>query len=177
MNRTKWLMSLFMAAALTATNPSQAQQVKGINYVNAGMGIGAFGFTGTGGVPLVASIEHGVTDKISAGVYAGMIKRKFGTDLKYSYLVLGVKGAYHFNEELNITDSKIDVYGGAALYYRGYKIKYKDEDSEYNAKSTGGNIGIGVFAGGRYFFAKNAGAFAELGYGISPLQLGLTFKF
>lgn len=177
MNRTKWLMSIFMVAMMMATKSSRAQEVKGTTYINVGIGVGTFGFTGTGGVPLVASVEHGVTDKISAGIYGGMIKRKFGTDVKYSYLVFGAKGAYHFNEELNITDSKIDVYGGAALYYRSYKIKYKDADPQYNAKSTGGDIGVGFFAGGRYFFAKNAGAFAEVGYGISPLQLGITFKF
>jgi hypothetical protein len=178
MNTSKMLMSVLITAAIFITNSVQAQDVKGTNYVNLGVGIGTFGFTGTGGIPIVASIEHQFTDKISGGVSGGFIKRKFESDLTYSYVVFGAKGAYHFNEELNIADPKIDVYGGAALYYRSYKIKYKDhEDSEFDQKSTGGTLGVGIFAGGRYLFAKNAGAFAEVGYGISPLQLGLTFKF
>jgi len=167
-----------MTAAIINSNSLQAQVLKGTNYVNLGVGAGTFGFSGTGGVPIVASVEHGFTDKISAGVYGGLIKRKFGTDLAYAYLLFGVKGAYHFNEALNISNPKIDTYGGAALFYRSYKLKYKDnEDPAFNMKSTGGNLGIGFFAGGKYLFSKNIGAFAEVGYGISPLQLGLTVKF
>jgi hypothetical protein len=35
---------------------------------------------------------------------------------------------------------------------------------------------IGVSAGARYYFAGNIGAFAELGYGIAPVSIGVTFK-
>ena len=178
MNRIILLKSALIAVAIFITHSLQAQNLKGTNYINLGIGVGTFGFTGSGGIPIVGSVEHGFSDKISAGIYGGIIKRKFGNDLIYSYRIFGVKGAYHFNEELNITDAKIDLYGGVALYYRGYKLKYKDhEDPQYNMKSSGGNLGLGIFAGGRYLFAKNAGAFAEVGYGISPLQLGISFKF
>ena len=34
-----------------------------------------------------------------------------------------------------------------------------------------------AFVGARYFFAKNLGGFAELGYGVSYLNLGLAYKF
>lgn len=186
MNTTKLLLSAIMTTViLLTTHSSKAQEtnpvtreIKGRNFVNLGVGIGTFGFTGTGGMPIVASVEHGFTDKISAGVYLGLIKRKFGSDLTYSYKVFGAKAAYHFNEALNISNPRLDTYGGAALYYRAYSLKYKDQsDPEDKMKSSGGDLTAGVYAGGRYFFAQNVGAFAEIGYGISPLQLGITFGF
>ena len=44
--------------------------------------------------------------------------------------------------------------------------------SSYNS-----GINWSLFLGARYFFTENVGAFAELGYGISNLNLGVTFKF
>ena len=35
----------------------------------------------------------------------------------------------------------------------------------------------GIFLGGRYLFTDKIGAFAELGYDMSYLKLGLTGKF
>ena len=178
MKKTKLLMSALFATAIFFTSSLHAQQLKGTNFVNVGVGIGTYGFSGTGRLPIVATIEHGFSDKISAGVYGGFIQRNYDGNLKYSYKVFGVKGSYHFNDALNIANPNVDVYGGAALYYRSFTLKYKDsENPEYSGKSTGGDLGIGIFAGGRYLFAKNAGVFAEIGYGISPLQVGLTLKF
>ncbi|HEX2605726.1 MAG TPA: hypothetical protein VHK91_00040, partial [Flavisolibacter sp.] len=78
-------------------------------------------------------------------------------------------------EALKISSSKADVYGGLSIYHRSYTLKYDGIDGK--EKVTDGVLGVGIFAGGRYYFAPNVGAFAELGYGISPLQLGLTVKF
>lgn len=181
MKTRKIVLSTLIAASILFTVDSSVAQstsqnsVKGKNFINLGIGVGTFGFTGTGGLPIVASIEHGFADKISGGAYLGFINRKFGASLKYSYKVFGAKAAYHFNEALNINNDNIDTYGGAAIYYRSFSLRYQDhEDPAYDQKSTGGDVGIGVFAGGRYFFSRKAGAFAEIGYGISPLQLGVT---
>lgn len=151
-------------------------QVKGSNYLNAGIGIGTFGFTGTGGLPVTASFEHGFTDNISGGVTLGMVHTSFSNYWKYSYYVFGVKGSYHFNELLKVTNPKLDVYGGVSLFYRGYSIKYNGPD-EFNDKASAGAIALAIHIGSHYYFSSNIGAFAELGYGISPLQLGVSFKF
>jgi hypothetical protein len=164
-------------AALFSTASVNAQDVKGKNFVNAGIGIGTFGFSGTGGLPITASFEHGFTDKISAGGYVGIVQRKFLTDYKYSYFVVGARGSYHFSELLNITNEKVDVYGGASLYYRGYKLKYGTSEHNDLYKASGGTIGLALHAAARYMFSEKIGGYAELGYGISPLQLGVSFKF
>ena len=61
-----FLFTAMIAAALFSTLSSKAQDVKGKHFINAGIGIGTFGFSGTGGLPVTASYEHGFTDKISA---------------------------------------------------------------------------------------------------------------
>lgn len=172
------LIALFAVLAFVAgVNRSSAQSVKGKNFVNAGIGIGSFGFSGTGGLPVTVSFEHGFTDKISGGGFFGIIKRKFLEDYTYSYVVAGARASYHFNEELNVKNPKLDLYGGASLYYRGYKLKAGDGELDTYFKASGGNVGIGIHAAARYLFTEKVGGYAELGYGVSPLQLGVTLIF
>ena len=167
------LLSIFMAAVFVSS--VNAQSVKGRNFVNAGVGLGTYGLHGSGGLPITASYEHGFTDQISAGLYVGFVGRKYADDWKYRYRIIGVRGSYHFNELLEITDSKLDVYGGISIYHRGFTLKYEYAGDKY--KSTDGNIGVGIHAAARYMFADKVGAYAELGYGLSPLQVGVSFVF
>ncbi len=182
MKKNRYIRFRLFAAALLAGTFAQAQDipkdesVKGKNYINAGIGLGTFGFTGTGGLPITASFEHGFSDKISAGLSVGLVSTKYSSYWKYNYFVVGARGSYHFNELLNVNNDKVDVYGGATLFYRGYSVKYTGPDDWYGKSSSGG-LDFAIHAGGRYYFAENFGAFAELGWGISPLQLGLTLKF
>ena len=178
MKKAKLFMSMLVVASLFSV-ATKAQSVKGNNYLNAGIGIGTYGFSGTGGVPVTASYEHGFSDKISAGAFVGIIQRKYTDDFKYKYTVIGIRGSYHFNELLNVANEKLDVYGGVSLSRRGYTLKYDWNDGEhtYTEKAKASDVVFGIHAGGRYQFSSNVGVFAELGYGISPLQLGVTFKF
>ena len=176
MKQNKLWQVILLALTLTTANFTYAQQEKSTNYINAGIGIGTFGFTGTGGLPITASFEHSFTDKISAGIGLGLVHTSLGTDWKYSYYVIGVRGSYHFNELLKVNNPNLDVYGGATLFYRGYSIKYTGSDAFYD-KAYAGAISLAIHIGSHYYFSKNIGAFAEVGYGISPLQLGINFRF
>lgn len=171
-------MTLFVAASLLSVT-ANAQSVKGNNYVNAGVGLGTYGFSGTGGLPITASFEHGFTDKISAGIFFGSIQRKYTNDYKYKYTIVGVRGSYHFNELLNVSGDKLDVYGGVSLSRRGYTLKYEwnDGDHTQTEKLKANDVVFGIHAAARYMFSQNVGGFAEVGYGISPLQVGVSFKF
>ena len=176
MNKGKLILSMIlMMTAAAATTSANAQSVKGKNYVNAGIGIGTYGLHGTGGLPITASYEHGFTDQISAGLYLGYVGRKYADDWKYSYRIIGVRGSYHFNELLKITEPSLDVYGGIAVFHRGFTLKYEAGGEKY--KATDGDIGVGIHAAARYMFADHIGAYAEVGYGLSPLQLGVSFVF
>ena len=52
MKKTKLLMSALFASAIFFTSSVYAQQLKGTNFVNVGVGIGTYGFSGTGGLPI-----------------------------------------------------------------------------------------------------------------------------
>lgn len=175
------LFSLFATNRLLAQDAAGFQDVKGMNLLNAGIGLGSYGLSGTGGLPLTASFEHGFTKNISAGATLGFIQQKFGFDWKYTYLLFGARGSYHLAEALKIANPKLDVYAGLGLLYRRYSFQYTDETGEpgtgYDWDTSGGEVDFELHAGGRYLFNNNVGAFAELGYGISPLQLGITLKF
>jgi hypothetical protein len=171
------VLSLF-ANNVFAQKSSGFTDVSGTNFLNAGIGLGSYGLSGTGGLPLTASFEHGFSKNISAGVEAGLIQRKFAIDWKYTYLVFGARGSYHLNEALKIASPQLDVYGGAGLFYRHFKVKYNDHtEDEFDFKSSGGDVVFELHAGARYMFSEKVGAYAELGYGISPLKLGVSLKF
>jgi hypothetical protein len=176
------LVSLFAQNSLFAQDAKTAgfNDVKGMNVLNAGIGLGSFGLSGTGGLPLVASFEHGFGKNISAGATLGFIQQKYASDWKYTYLMIGARGSYHLNEALKVANPKLNVYAGAGLFYRRYSFNYTDkvpDELDYDINASGGDINFELHAGGRYLFNNSVGAFAELGYGISPLQLGVTLKF
>ena len=168
---------LFSSAGLFAQDSQGFNDVKGRNFLNAGIGLGSYGLSGSGGIPIVASFEHGFARNISAGVNLGFIQRKFEDSWKYTYFIFGARGSYHFNEVMNISNPKVDLYAGLGIFYRRYSFKYL-HDTEVNEyfNSKGGDLDFNIHAGGRYMFNDKVGGFAELGYGISPLQLGITLN-
>ena len=171
------LATMILCSVFTTGNvlaQSDFNDVTGKILVNAGVGLGSYGLYGTGGLPLTASVEHGFSKNISAGLEVGYVQRNYVSSWRYSYFMIGARGSYHFNELLNVTNPKLDVYGGAGLLYRHFKVKYKGEWDELYGKSSSGDLTIDLHAGGRYMFSSNVGGFAEVGYGISPLKLGVT---
>ncbi len=174
------LFALFFENSAFAQDGKDFTDVKGVNLLNAGIGLGSYGLSGTGGLPIIASFEHGFHKNITAGATFGYITRKYASDWRYTYMMFGARASYHFNELMSLDNPKLDLYAGAGLMYRHYSFKYKGDlggEDEYDWDSNGGDIVFDLHAGGRYMFSDNFGAYAELGYGISPLQLGLTVKF
>lgn len=179
MRKISLAMILLLAAAST-----QAQQFqRGTTVVNLGIGLGtSLGGLGKARPAVSLSVDRGIWDiggpgVISLGGYIGNTGYKY-TDLgytaKWNYTIVGVRGAYHYNGFTNTP--ALDVYGGAML---GYNIaRYSsDADDEFLANSYGSGIGLSGFVGGRWFFTEKLGVHAELGYGVSILALGLTYKF
>ncbi|RQP08251.1 hypothetical protein [Parapedobacter defluvii] len=172
------LLAIFMATAVHA-QPFQ----KRTTAANVGIGLGTtLGGLGTARPAVSVSLDHGFWDiggpgAISLGGYIGNTGYKYtdmGYTAKWNYVIVGVRGAYHYNGFTNLPD--LDVYGGVML---GYNIvKYKAEGGGTDlANNYGSGMGLSGFLGGRWFFGENLGAYAELGYGVSILAVGLTFKF
>ncbi len=141
---------------------------KGDNLLNAGIGLGG-GF----GTPIGLSFEHGFSDKISAGAYAAYASKTVPTgfgDFKYTYILTAARASYHFDFGVE----NLDPYLGAILGYNIASAKWTGGGA-MPASSAGGVI-YGGHAGARYFFSEKIGLFAEAGYGVGSLNVGLTFK-
>lgn len=167
---------LFMAGYI-----AQAQHEEGQSNINLGVGFVTF-YTGDATMPpLSLSYDYGINDNISVGGYAGYFGAEeelgsFGGETfkwKYSYLVIGVRGAYH----LELIDD-FDTYGGLMLGYNAASASWEGSETFKPAvEPSVGGIALGAFVGGRYHFTDNIGAFLELGYGVSALNIGLTARF
>jgi len=180
------LIFLFCAIFSMGVN---AQNVfsKGDNNLNLGIGIGST-LGGTSGYksttpPVSVSYERGIIDELfddksslGIGAYLGYAANKYewigGYGWKYSYTIVGARGALHYQ----LVD-KLDTYGGLML---GYNIVNSSSYGDWggaHGSASGSDLLWSLYLGGRYYFSDNIGAFAELGYGIAYLQIGVTFKF
>jgi hypothetical protein len=169
MSKTFYSFLTIAAFCLFAHSNLHAQYKKGDNLLNAGIGLGVFSY---GGLPIGASYEHGITEDISVGGFFDYLSWK--NVYTWRFLYFGVRGSYHFNELLKLDNDKVDLYAGLGLGY--YTVTTSDNlVSGYNGYAN--SLFYNVHLGGRYYFANNIAGFAELGYGVSALRLGLTFKF
>lgn len=175
---TVFCVSVILFASYNAS--AQADIDKGNVLLNAGLG---FGYYYAGGVPVMFSAEFAINDVITVGPYLGITSynRNYGFGYKYSYnfIDFGARGAYHFSKHLNLNTDKLDLYGGVFLGYVASSFTYRDNNGN---KVNGGNdlygsgVRGGLFGGARWYFSNRFGAYGELGYGLAPLSIGLTFK-
>jgi opacity protein-like surface antigen len=93
------------------------------------------------------------------------------------YFVPRVVWYFHdwFIEEADDFPSNIDLYAGIGI---GFNFISHKRPENIDLEDNGGfNFGYHVFAGARYYFKPYASVFAELGYGLSFLNVGLTIRY
>ena len=175
--------SILLVTLLLAAIVSVKAQVyeKGTNVVSAGVGLGSSIVSSYGSQTPGISLqyERGVAEAgpgvISVGGYLGFKSYKYnygsGYSYKLKYTIVGVRGSYHLTQ-LNVEN--LDLYGGLML---SYNIVSVSDNTGSSGSSYGSAAGFSAFVGGRYYFAKTLAVFAELGYGVSYLNLGLALKF
>ena|ERR1700743_631920 len=181
---------LFMISVISAgTVKAQTYEV-GTNVVSFGLGLGSSiaGYTYGSQTPGISlQYERGLWEAgpgvISLGGYLGYKGYKYsafaGPDSyteKWNYTILGVRGAYHFT---GLDVDHLDVYGGLMLAYDALNYSYTSNNGNgfANSGSYGSDLGLTAFVGAKYYFAGDLGAFAELGYGVAFLNLGISYKF
>jgi hypothetical protein len=180
----KLIATLMMVASIGAVSNAQVFD-KGAKFAHVGIGVGSpYAYSGSSvSIPPVhASLEVGITEKIGIGGLIGYTastwdQNYFGDaySWKFTYLIIGARGAYHF-----IDNEKADVYGGLMLGYNVASAKFESADPDLEAEvgePEVGGVAFGGYVGARYMFKENIGGFAELGYNISYLSIGATFKF
>ena len=172
------LRSLILMAFISISSHSFAQQTllayeKGDQVIKVGFGLGATFSTGKIKTPPIQGIyEYGITEDISIGGILGYASSSENYSslgkIDYSYLIFGARANYHFE-----TSEKFDPYGGATLGY--YNVGFKDHGG-YVGDYASSSLIYGVQIGANYYFNNKIGAWAELGYGVGILNLGITFK-
>lgn len=97
--------------------------------------------------------------------------------LRNDFYIFGIRTEGHFNRE------RMDFYGGAMVSYNYSKITTQlepgdkmPEDIIIDEKDNGGFKYSG-YVGLKYMMTKHIGAFGEIGYGASIINLGVTTKF
>lgn len=171
------LFTLAIAMTLSLISlTSHAQLQKGDFLLNAGLG---FGYYYAGGLSLNVNGEYSITDELAIGPYFAFTQYDYGYsgyDYDYTFMDFGVRGSYHFSKLFKINVEELDIYGGAFL---GFVVGNYDYDgpggNDYDDPYDGGIRG-GIHAGARYFFSDKFAAYGEVGVGLSPLVLGVTFK-
>lgn len=176
-----FLLPFVVSAAIAKTPFNKTDKV-----AQVGIGLGGIGgFYGTSSLPVIsAGLDFGVHEYVSVGGVVGYFSSKFESPVffanqlyrwKYSYITIGARGSYHF---LQIPNEKLDVYGGAGL---GYNIVSATYDGPANlqgfaAGASGSYLFFGIHAGARYYFSPKFAAYAELGYGLGFLNVGIALK-
>lgn len=185
--------SIFLVLAmLLGTSMIFAQPFeKGAQAINVDIGFGNTGYMGTyykGFVPSISgSYEYGIvevpmgselTGVVSVGGYLGWSTATYAywsSDIKrvYNNITFGARGNYHF-----IFHDKLDTYAGVWLGYRISNGKWKGDSTippGWDDVKSSSVVG-GAYVGARWYFTDSFAVNAELGYLISILNLGITFK-
>lgn len=196
--RPSFPIAALAAGLLALPLVSSAQFEAGDNVLGVGVGLGGsygIGFSGAGvsQSPAIAlHLDHGMGDlgvgTWGLGGFVGYKSYKYTYDnfwynnyrssYKWTYVVIGARGTWHYNEWHGV--DALDTYGGLMLAYRA--ASFKDE-TVYPAGATSFNAGtysgitLSGLLGARYYFSDNLGAYLEAGFGVSVLQLGVSYKF
>lgn len=97
----------------------------------------------------------------------------------WTNFMVAARGVYHFDV---LNAERAELYAGvlAGIRIQSYHYVTNNPDPYAdNYRLTSGSVYpvFSVFAGGRWYFVKNVALFAEVGYGVSFLTGGFSFKF
>jgi hypothetical protein len=200
----KIITNLFLCLLFLIAEPTQAQIFqKDKNFINVGYGFGSYtrglgnayasqtGYTRHAFGPVSVSFEHGIKNNISLGGFVGYYRSgvSWNTaayptlnipsyEYKYTWSGLQIlfRGAYHYDFKVE----KLDTYGGLGIGYTNWSYKWESTEPSFNSTNYiikgGSPIGLSAFVGARYMFSEQVGGYLEGGWGLSAVQLGLTFK-
>ena len=182
---------MMVTALIVLTSLAGYSQVfeKGSQAINLGIGLGNTGYWGSyysGFLPSVSgSYEYGIvevpmgsdlTGVVSVGGYIGWSASKYDQGWGNDYylttdFLIGVRGNYHF-----IFHDKFDPYAGIILGVDVQASKWKGDGDDPGVDYADTTPFGGAYAGARWYFTDNFAAFAEVGWQISVLTVGVSFK-
>ena len=103
---------------------------------------------------------------------------KYYYEHNWNYFMVAARGAYHWDV---LNSKNAEVYAGVVIGLRFQTYSYNTNDpdpyTDYRLSNSAVYPAYSLFAGARWYFAKRVAVFGEVGYGISYLTAGLSFKF
>jgi hypothetical protein len=183
----KKLSMLFVVVVIFMTQlvAQKSTFVKGDKALNFGIGFGSTLFSGLGNKsivpPISTSFELGIIDNIlekaviGVGGYLGYASYKseyLASSWKYSDIIIGGRGSFHYP----LVD-KLDTYSGIMMGFNISSERWTGVGAEPLTHSSSGGFVYSWFVGARYYLSKNFAGMAEVGYGVTYLNLGVALKF
>lgn len=136
--------------------------------------------------PLALTASYRLAPNISAGLVLGYSSTESSrtihgepqpAQLRNNFSMAGLRFAAHTTRFENW-----DIYGGVALAYMHSQIDVLRGDAEkwkqqYGIREHSGRMIMTAFLGSRLKVGDHLGVFAELGFGVSLLQAGFSYRF
>jgi hypothetical protein len=154
----------------------------GDKVLNLGAGLGSTWYSGTYYttkiLPISASLEFGLANYflekgvIGAGPYIGYntFKNEYRDGgYNYTIILMGLRGNFHYPMINNL-----DTYASLFLGYN--RVRSEDFGTPAGPPESSG-LKSAFYLGGRYFIGKTFALLAEMGYGITYLNLGIALNF
>ncbi len=178
---------------------------KGDNVVSLGLGLGGmYGYSSVyssgykSGPNFILAYDNGTFDNVGPGTISlgGLLSYKgisysytspyfpyYNYTEKWTYWILGFRGAYH----LNVKTFRLDPYAGLMLgyYFTGYSFASNDPyfrepgDPFYTIynQAFSSYVAMSAFIGLKYYITHKVGLWIEAGYGYTNLAYGVNIKF
>ncbi len=190
----KILLTLVVITAMATTIYAQRTSdtfANKDNVIGVGFGLGGvYGFSSYDTQSPVFGVQYdrGIVELKMGGVigvggflgYKSYVDRYNFNNEKYkirsNIVIIGARGTFHYDV---FKVENLDTYGGAMIAFHIVNESsnlpnavdpYYDYDHASAAYAS-------IYAGAKYYFAPQVAAFAEVGYGVSWLTMGMAFKF
>lgn len=175
------VLSLFMSSFANADGPV----VKGTSVLGFGFGMANryYGFSGfSPGVKVnyEAGLWQAGPGVVTLGGTFGFTHQRYrysywasGYDYSWANFIIAARSAWHHNWGIE----KFDTYAGASAGVR-FMI-FSDGGDPNPTRPTYNTVypHFGGFVGAAYYFKPTVGVFAEVGYDINFITVGLNFNF
>jgi hypothetical protein len=180
------LVTIVSLTGFLNAQDTQATFAKGDNVIGAGFGIGGvYGFSSYNTQTPVfgAQYDRGIVELGMGGVigvggfigYKNYVYKNNNYKDKWGITIIGARGTFHYDL---FKVKNLDTYAGTmiAFHILSNTNNYPDYLDPY--KRTYNNAAYAsLFAGAKYYFAPKVAGYAEVGYGVAWLTMGIAFKF
>jgi len=170
-------LSFVISLVLFASN-ANAQYTADNNYLGPSIGFAFLGSTPDFGVSYEYGLDFQNFGLVGIGGllrYWGYSESYFDGQWKYSNILIGAQGNYHFV----VSNNKIDPYVGLVLAYDAGSVSWSGPGGNYSTPAYGG-LWLAVQGGMRYWVSPTIAITGRIGFGTlsySGLDFGVDFKF